>query len=315
MTRQAVPERLQLKSLILRFIKMRKFDPKKIKALAIDLDGTILLPNTMLGGRTQACIRKLISNGMDIIIATGRAIEASERFRIPMGAEGPMVYFNGAEVVEMPSGKILYTNLIGKDVVDFGTDIARSLGIHFQVYLPAGISPETGKRDINQKWEALLTEKDGPDVQMYKKHTGIEPIIKDLKNVAALPELEGCIKGMYIADPSLHDEIRQRINERFGDRISVMRSFPTFLEIINKGVSKGEGLKIAMEYKGLKPEEVVAFGDEENDLPMRNVAGFFAVPENARVNIQEAADLVYGSNADEGLAEYLENTFLYGVSL
>jgi len=294
---------------------MRKFDPKKIKALAIDLDGTILLPNTTLGERTQACIKNLISKGMEIIIATGRAIEASERFRIPMGAEGPMVYFNGAEVVEMPSGKILYTNLIGKDVVDFGTDVARDLGIHFQVYLQAGISPDTGKPDANQKWEALLTEKDSPDVQMYKKHTGLQPVIRDLKKLAALPDLEGCIKGMYIADPSLHDEIRKRINERFGGRISVMRSFPTFLEVINNGVSKGEGLKIAMKHKGLKPEEVIAFGDEENDLPMADAAGFFAVPENARKNIQEAADLVYGSNADEGLAEYLNDTFLYGVSL
>jgi len=294
---------------------MRTFDPKKIKALAIDLDGTILLPNTTLGERTQWCIKKLISKGMEIIIATGRAIEASERFRTAMGAEGPMVYFNGAEVVDMPSGKILHTNLIGKDVVDFGTDVARSLGIHFQVYLPAGISPETGKRDKNQKWEALLTEKDGPDVQMYKNHTGIEPVIIDLKKVAALPDLEGCIKGMYIADPSLHDEIRRLMNERFGGRISVMRSFPTFLEIINNGVSKGKGLKIAMDYKGLKPEEVIAFGDEENDLPMAEAAGFFAVPENARVKIQEAADLVYGSNADEGLATYLNDTFLYGVSL
>jgi len=294
---------------------MRKFDPKKIKALAIDLDGTILLPNTTLGERTQSCIKNLISNGMEIIIATGRSVEASERFRIPMGAEGPMVYFNGAEIVEMPSGKILYTNFIGKDVVDFGTDIARDLGIHFQVYLPAGISPDTGKHGNNQQWEQLLIEKFGPEAQLYKDHTGIEPVIKDLKSIAALPDLEGCIKGMYIADPSLHDEIRKRINERFGGRISVMRSFPTFLEILNKGVSKGEGLKIAMEYRGLKPEEVIAFGDEENDLPMAGAAGFFAVPENARVKIQEAADLVYGSIADEGLAEYLEDTFLYGVSL
>jgi Cof subfamily protein (haloacid dehalogenase superfamily) len=294
---------------------MRKFDPKKIKALAVDLDGTTLLPNTTLGERTQFCIKKLISNGMEIIIATGRAIEASERFRSAMGAEGPMVYFNGAEVVDMPSGKILHTNLIGKDVVDFGTDIARSLGIHYQVYLPAGISPDTGKHDIHQKWEALLIERFGTEAQMYKNHTGVEPVIKDLKSVAALPDLEGCIKGMFIADPSLHDEIRQRMYERFGSRISVMRSFPTFLEVINNGVSKGEGLRIAMEYKGLKPEEVIAFGDEENDLPMFSVAGFAAAPENARVNIQEAADLVYGSNADEGLADYLENTFLYGVSL
>jgi Cof subfamily protein (haloacid dehalogenase superfamily) len=289
---------------------MRTFDPRKIKALAIDLDGTILLPNTTLGERTLACIKNLISSGMEIIIATGRAIEAAERFRIPMGAEGPMVYFNGAEVVEMPSGKILYTNLIGKDVVDCCTDIARSLGIHYQVYLPAGISPETGKRGANQKWEALLIEKFGPEAQLYKNHTGIEPVIVDLKNTAALPDLEGAIKGMFIADPSLHDEIRKRIYGRFGDKISVMRSFPTFLEVTNNGVSKGEGLKIAMEYKGLKQEEVIAFGDEENDLPMYGAAGFFAVPKNARPNIREAADFIYGSNADEGLAEYLENTFL-----
>jgi len=289
---------------------MRTFDPKKIKALAIDLDGTILLPNTTLGERTLACIKKLISNGMEIIIATGRAIEASERFRTAMVAQGPMVYFNGAEVVDMPSGKILHTDLIGKDVVDCCTDIARSLGIHYQVYLPAGISPETGKRDVNQKWEALLIEKFGPEAQLYKNHTGIEPVIVDLKSTAALPDLEGGIKGMFIADPSLHDEIRKRINGRFGGKISVMRSFPTFLEVTNSGVSKGEGLKIAMEYKGLKPEEVIAFGDEENDLPMYGAAGFFAVPKNARANIQEAADFVYGSNADEGLAEYLEKTFL-----
>ena len=247
---------------------------------------------------------------MEIIIATGRAIEASERFRIAMGAEGPMVYFNGAEVVDMPSGKILHTNLIGKDVMDFGTDIARSLGIHYQVYLPAGISPETGKRDIKQKWEALLIEKFGTEAQLYKNHTGIEPVVVDLKSVAALPDLEGGIKGMFIADPSIHDEIRKRINERFGGKVSVMRSFPTFLEVTNNGVSKGEGLKIAMENKGLKPEEVIAFGDEENDLPMYGAAGFFAVPKNARANIQEAADFIYGSNADEGLAEYLEKTFL-----
>jgi hydroxymethylpyrimidine pyrophosphatase-like HAD family hydrolase len=114
---------------------------------------------------------------------------------------------------------------------------------------------------------------------------------------------------MYIADPSLHDEIRGRIKERFAGRISVMRSYPTFLEVINTGVSKGEGLKIAMKHRGLKPEEVIAFGDEENDVPMFTVAGFSAAPENAREKIREAADFVYGSNAKEGLAEYLEKTF------
>ncbi|MCL2230615.1 MAG: Cof-type HAD-IIB family hydrolase [Treponema sp.] len=287
----------------------RNYEPKLIKALAIDLDGTTLLPGGILGKRTRDCLRKLVAKGMQIIISTGRPIESSEKYRSAIGAEGPMVFFNGAEVAYVPSGITLHTDCISMDVVDFGTDIARDLGIHYQVYLPAGISPDTGKNDPNQLWEALVTEKDSPDAQYYKSHTGVTPVIRDLKKIAALP-IDGCIKGMYIADPSLHDEVRKRMQERFGDSITIMRSFPTFLEVINAGVSKGEGLRIAMEHRGLKPEEVIAFGDEENDLPMFTVAGFAAAPESAREKIRDSADLIYGPIAEEGLAEYLEKTFL-----
>jgi Cof subfamily protein (haloacid dehalogenase superfamily) len=285
-------------------------NPAGIKALAIDLDGTTLLPDTTLGERTCDCIKRLISKGMQIIITTGRAIEASERFRSAMEAEGPMVFFNGAEVADVPSGKILHTNQIGFDVVDHCADIASELDVHFQVYLPPGISPETGKADKKRRWEALLINRDGPDAKMYFNHTGVTPIVKDLKTVSSMPDIDGVIKGMYIADPSLHDEIRKRVHDRFGDSINVLRSFPTFLEVINKGVSKGEGLKVAMRHRGLAAREVIAFGDEENDLPMFTVAGFSAVPESARQKIRDAADIIYGSNADEGLAVFLEKTFL-----
>jgi len=288
----------------------KNINPKTIKALAIDLDGTTLLPNTTLGERTRNCIKKLISNGMQIIISTGRAIESAERFRSAMGAEGPMVFFNGAEVADVPSGKILHTNMISLDVVNYGTDVARDLDVYYQIYLPAGISPDTGKADPDQRWEALLIEKNGSEAEMYKQHTGVIPVVKDLKSIALMPDVKGCIKGMFIADPSLHDEIRARMKNRFGDQISVMRSFPTFLEVINTGVSKGEGLKIAMRHRGLKPEEVIAFGDEENDLPMFPVAGFSAAPASAREKIREAADIVYGSIAEEGLAVWLEEMFL-----
>ncbi|MCL2185441.1 MAG: Cof-type HAD-IIB family hydrolase [Treponema sp.] len=286
----------------------KKIDPKIIKALAIDLDGTTLMPGGILGEKTRACLKKLINNGMQIIISTGRAIEAAEKYRSAINATGPMVFFNGAEVADVPSGEILHTNCIGMDVVDFGTDIARELGIHYQVYLPAKISPDTGLTDPNQKWEALVIEKYTKDAEYYQQHTGIVPVIKDLKKIAALP-LSGCIKGMFIADPSLHNEVRVRMKERFGDKITVMRSFPTFLEVINNGVSKGEGLRIAMEHRGLKKEEVIAFGDEENDVPMFAIAGFACVPENARDKIREEADFIYESVTKEGLALFLGELF------
>jgi len=287
----------------------KKIDPSKIKALALDLDGTTLLPDTTLGERTLKCLKKLISNGMQVMIATGRAIESSERYFSAIGAQGPMVFFNGAEIADIPSGKILSANLIGVEVADFGIDMARSMGIHYQIYLPAGISPDTGKADPQRKWETLIIDRQSPESELYYRHTGIVAVVKDLKSIASMPDLKGCIKGMFIADPSLHDEIRRRMYERFGDEISVTRSFPTFLEVLNNGVSKGEGLKIAMKHRGLQPDEVIAFGDEENDLSMFEAAGFSAAPASAREKIREAADIIYPSNAEEGLALWLEETF------
>jgi Cof subfamily protein (haloacid dehalogenase superfamily) len=288
----------------------KNFDPLQIKALAIDLDGTTLLPDATLGERTKNCLQTLISIGMQIIVATGRAIEACESYINAAGAKGPMVFFNGAEVVEIPSRELLYSSFINVDVVDFGIEIARDLGVHCQIYLPAGISPETGKHDPQQKWASLVTDRYSKEAELYYKHTKIAPVICDLKKFAALPDLKKCIKGMFIADPSFHDEIRKRMSERFGEKINILRSFPTFLEVINAGVSKGEGLKIVMQHSGLKPHEVIAFGDEENDLSMFTVAGFSAAPQSAREKIRDSADIIFGHIEEEGLALYLEKVFL-----
>jgi Cof subfamily protein (haloacid dehalogenase superfamily) len=279
----------------------RQLNPAAIKALALDLDGTTLLPGAILGERTVTCLKALAARGIQIILCTGRAIEASEKYYLAIGAKGPMVFFNGAEVADAPGGKVLDAGLLDLDIVDFGIDLARSMDIHYQIYLPAGAG--------GSKWEALLIDKPRDESEMYRKHTGIAPQVKDLKTVTAAPGLKGCIKAMFITDPALHDGIRQKMMERFGSRIYITRTFPTFLEIMKAGVSKGEGLKTAMRRRGLKPEEVIAFGDEESDIPMFSVAGFAAAPSNAKEKVREAADAVYGSNAEEGLAAYLEELF------
>jgi len=273
---------------------------REIRAVALDLDGTTLLPDTTLGERTVHCLKSLISGGVQVLFATGRAIEGARRYCAAVGAQGPMVFFNGAEVVDIPSGKTLSARLLDLDVADFGIDIARSMGVYYQIYMPAG----------EGKWEALLMERPGPEAEMYRKHTGIIPVVTDLKAAIAAPGLRGCVKAMFLADDSLHEEIRRKMLGRFGGRITVTRTFPTFLEVMNTGVSKGEGLRTALQCRGLAPEQVLACGDEENDLPMFNVAGFSAAPSNASEKVREAADFVFGSNAEEGLAAFLEERFL-----
>jgi hydroxymethylpyrimidine pyrophosphatase-like HAD family hydrolase len=221
-----------------------------------------------------------------------------------------MVFFNGAKIVDVPSGRVISCDLVDMEVLDFGLDLAHDMKVHFQLYLPSGISPVTGKSDPAIKWESLLVDKPCPEMEMYYRHTGIPPVVINLKSVTSLPNLKGAVKGMFIADPSLHDEIRRKMNGRFSERINITRSFPTFLELLKYGVSKGEGLKTAMKHRGLVREEVIAFGDDENDLSMFDVAGFSVATSNAINKNREAADLIIGSNADEGPAAFLEESFL-----
>ncbi|MDR0624513.1 MAG: Cof-type HAD-IIB family hydrolase [Treponema sp.] len=275
-------------------------DISVVKALALDLDGTILRPDTTLSERTVSVLKSCMGRGIQLILCTGRAVAGAERFRQAIGAGGPMVYYNGAEVVDMPAGTVLRAALLDLDVADFCVDLARRRGLHFQVFFPA-MPGGPG--------ETLMIEKHGPEAEMYRRHTGIEPVLGDLKKVIAEGGMPGCIKGMFIAEPEAQEYIRPRLTERFGGRIYAARTFPTFLEIMAAGVSKGAGLRAAMEKRGLAAPDIIALGDEENDLPMFEAAGFSAAPANAKEKVREAANVVIGSNADDGAAQYLAALF------
>ncbi|MCL2834604.1 MAG: Cof-type HAD-IIB family hydrolase [Treponema sp.] len=285
----------------------------EIKALAFDLDGTLLGPSVVLTeksplgsgavltDRTLRAVKACAEKGLELIIATGRAVEASEKFRIPMEAHGPMVYFNGAIIADMPSGKILHTTLVSKEIAKFCLELSRKKGVYFQLYKP-GTAQMPG--------QPLLTAEDHLQRELYHKHTGILAGICDLDKLLEDPHLQGCIKCMFLADPGVLDGLRPFIEERFGKDVYVVRSTSTFLEILNPGVSKGVGLELALKHRGIKPAETIAFGDEENDLPMFKNAGISVAPANAREKVKAAADWVTASNAEDGVAVFLENYIL-----
>jgi Cof subfamily protein (haloacid dehalogenase superfamily) len=273
-------------------------DPEHIKALALDLDGTILGPGAVLSGRTRKTINACREKGLQLIIATGRAIEAAEGFRVSLGAEGPMVYFNGAIVADMPGARILNSTLLDFEVVDFCIDLARNMGAYYQVFFPG--SNENPR-------QRLMAEKEGAEREMYFNHTGIRAEIGDLKKAAA--GFPGCIKSMFVAEPEVQDALRPRIEERFGNTIYIARTLTNFLEIMDRRVSKGQGLRFVLECRGLKPDEVMAFGDEENDIPMFEAVRFSAAPASAKDTVKTKADLVIGPNTEDGPAAFLEEFF------
>jgi Cof subfamily protein (haloacid dehalogenase superfamily) len=272
-----------------------------IKALALDLDGTLLAPGAVLTERALRAVQGCAEKGIQVIVVTGRAGEASEKYRASLEAEGSMVYFNGAIIAEMPGGKILHSVLLKKEIAEFCLDFSREKGIYFQIFIP-------GTKE--QPSQLLLTEKEDPQRDMYHNHTGMLAELTDLKEVLKRPEVQGCIKCMFLAEPEILDNLRPIIEERFGKEVYVVRSTKTFLEVLDPRVSKGKGLLFALEDRDIKPEETIAFGDEENDLPMFEAAGLSIAPSNAKEAVKAKADLIIGSNAEDGVAAFLEETFL-----
>jgi Cof subfamily protein (haloacid dehalogenase superfamily) len=279
----------------------RSFDPRRVRALALDLDGTALRPDLSLSGRTAAGLRAVMDRGIRVILCTGRAVEAAEKYRAALDIRGPGVYFNGAVVADMPGWKTLALTLQDKETAAFCLGLARKTGLYFQAFFPG---------DQEKPRQRLMAERRGAEWELYLRHTGIPAEIGDLEEALADPALPGCVKTMFIGDGESQNIVRPIIEERYGGKLYIAGTLTQFLEIMNPGVSKGEGLKTALAAGGLDISQVIAFGDEENDLPMFSLASYALAPANAKDTVRRKADRIIKANTEDGVAAFLEENFL-----
>jgi len=114
------------------------------------------------------------------------------------------------------------------------------------------------------------------------------------------------LKVMMIDEPEILDKAITRIPQEVKEKYTVLKSAPYFLEILDKRVTKGTGVKSLAEVLNIQPEEVMAIGDQENDIAMLEYAGVGVAMENAIDAAKEAANFVTRSNLEDGVAYAIE---------
>ncbi len=286
-------------------------DFSHVKALALDLDGTVLRPDNSLSANTLDTLRICREKGMRLIICTGRSPEGAEKYRAALKAAGTMVFFNGAEVTDFdeagqPSNTV-YSALLSLKATDFCLRLARRTDTYFQVYFPEHTSVPR-----------LISERKGEEWETYYRHTGSAAVVADMDETfrrAADAGSKGCIKAMYVVEGDKLEHLRSALTEHFGSgansAASIMKTYATLLEVAAPGVSKASGLGLALTRLGLSREEVIAFGDEESDIPLFSAAGFSAAPANAKESVKAAANFIIPSNAEDGVAYFLKSYLLH----
>jgi len=128
-----------------------------------------------------------------------------------------------------------------------------------------------------------------------------------VKDLLSLIEKKPPTKILAIDEEKVLDTIKENLRKKYRDSIKIFKSFPTYLEFVPKDVDKGVGLRYLKEMFGWKKEEIVSFGDNENDIALFKESGLGVAVANAVKDLKEVADLVAPFNNQAGVADVVSD--------
>lgn len=268
----------------------------RFRLIAADLDDTLLDENSKISPRNREAIGRAVGQGVTFVIATGRMFKTSVVYmnELSLNGDTPMINYHGALIKKAKSREIILHQPIHTGLAVSVIEEAERQDCHVSLFI-----------DDN-----LYIREESEYSRYYQKMVNIE-----LKQVG---DLSAFLKNNNSSPSKLSiirwdgriDEIEAGFKEIFGEKLSVLQSRPYFLEITDQKATKGQALRWLAEREGIKPEEVIAFGDGQNDLDMISYAGLGVAVANARPQVLEAADLVTSSNNEDGVAEVIEKYVL-----
>lgn len=267
-----------------------------IKLVAIDIDDTLLSSTGKILPSTLISIQAALTQGVKVVLCSGRPLAGIKPFLNELGITEPdqFVIANGGGMIESVTGQVVAKHLI--DNVDYRrlTAFAKSRQLPFNVVDPNS-EIITADRDIY--W--LIA------VQAWENKAGIL-----VREPDELPADFQIAKGVFVASAETLDNIEADVQQAFGEQLYVVRAARQFLEVMNPNAGKGQALQDLAAKLALAPDEVMAIGDEGNDVAMFNFAGTAVAMGNGTAEAKEHANFVTSSNDADGIAAAFEKYIL-----
>lgn len=263
-----------------------------IQLIATDLDGTLLNNDHEISKYNKKIISAINKKGIRVILSTGRPTSAAVNFLDDLNIENDMISFNGAMITNK-KGDILYENNLESDIGKELINIATNYKIYYQGFL--------GKRwnisDEKSKW-----------LDFYISIAKINNYSVGFENLKDF----SFSKFMFIGENYILKEISNELYKNFENKIYYTFSRPIYLEVHNNKVSKANALSFLLNKYNLKKENVMAFGDNNNDIEMFEIAGISVAVENAENIVKEKAKYITKSNIEDGVGYFINEYFNLG---
>ena len=286
------------------------------KLVAIDLDGTMLNQYGIITEKTKKAISKAQEKGVEVMIASGRAITSVKRFSKEINSNKYFISGNGAITYDIKNNKILYENILSKTKALKIIKICEENSIYYNVYTENGIiaknlsyntlyyykdnltKPDENRTHINivenvydyfeQREEKILK------IMICDEHkTVFNSIVRKLKELSEIEVLEV-------------SHMSRKIIKQGTDEIA-LEYFYT--EVSAKDVDKWNALEEIIGFMNISKEEVVTIGDNANDLKMITNAGLGVAMGESAPYVKQSADIIAPTNDEDGVAIILNKIF------
>jgi Cof subfamily protein (haloacid dehalogenase superfamily) len=277
---------------------MPSLSTAEIKLLIVDIDGTIAGTSNQVSIKVKQAIKAAQAKGIRVGIATGRMYTSALRFHQEIGADFPILAYQGAWIQDPATG-VVHRHLpvpvaAARELIDYFEQphLFDKLSVH--VYLD----------------DRLYVREIEPATELYIGRSGIPAYpVGDLRTV--LTDRPTKILAMS-EDVELIDSLLLDLRRRYPkDELHITTSVPIFLEATNAGVNKGTAIDyVARELLGISAANVLAIGDNYNDVEMLDYAGIGVAMGNAPEAVRAGADWVAPTIEDDGVAVAIERFIL-----
>jgi len=262
------------------------------KLIAADMDGTLLGPDRTISQKNLAAIRRALDLGVIFTVSTGRPMIAMRKYQEVLQLQTPIITYNGGVVMMPDSGEVLYQKNMNPSAADAVIQRGKALDASMCIW--------SGDNLYTLREDAYTTQ--------YAGRAGGATLIKEAQVADVIRQ--GIGKILWYDEPQRIEAFQDALRHTPIEQVTYFTSSPAFLEIVDHQVSKGNALRFLGEYHGVSAAEMMAIGDGMNDLAMLEYAGLGVAMGNASDTVKAVADVMTGSNADDGVAQAIERFVL-----
>lgn len=265
------------------------------KLLVLDLDGTLTNSQKEITPKTLEALQKLQQAGHTIVLASGRPTAGIKQIAEILELEkkgGYVLAFNGARIIDWKTQEVIFQQTLDNNYLQRLYDAAVKYELTIMTYRDecaiAGTEP-----NAYAEFEVRINHMILTTVEQFVTYVDF-PINKCLMT----------------GDPKQIKACEDELLPELGSYLSIFKSEDFFLEIMAKNIDKAASIDRLVKVLGKTKDAVVCCGDGYNDISMLRYAGVGVAMSNAKDIVKKAADVVTGSNDEDGLVPIIEQYFL-----